>query len=211
MSAAEAAAIEASTSRSWATVEVSAFAGYRFGGTASPQGNTYIDRVGIPSALSFGASVEVPISDAWHVEALWDHQSTELKVDFSGTALAGTNPDRVISNLTIDTIQAGILVQSGSSDERARLFADLLLGATILTPSAPYSGLTRFSLSIGAGAKYWLTDHLAGRFAIRWMPVYINSTSAGYSYCDPIYGCYPYWNNSYLSQGDASLGVIYKF
>jgi hypothetical protein len=208
---ADAAAIAASTSRSWATVELSGFAGYRFGGTASPQGNTYIDRVGIPSSLSFGASVEVPLSDAWHVEALWDHQSTELRADFSGTVLAGSNPDRTISNLGIDTIQAGILVQSGSSDERARLYADLLLGATILSPTAPYSALTRFSLSVGGGMKYWLTDHIGARLGIRWMPVYLNSSSAGYSYCDPFYGCYPYWYNNYLSQGDAQTGLIWKF
>jgi peptidyl-prolyl cis-trans isomerase SurA len=193
------------------TVEIAAFAGYRIGGTASPQGNTYIDRVGIPSSLSFGAAVEYPLSDKWHLEALWDHQKTSLKVDFTGTPLEGGNPERKISDLSIDTIQLGILVQSGSSDERARLFADVLLGATILSPSAPYSGVTKFSLSVGAGAKYWLTEHFGGRFAIRWMPVYLNSTSSGYSYCDPIYGCYAYWNNNYLSQGDASLGVIYKF
>lgn len=211
MAAAEAAAIEASTSRSWATVEVSGVAGYRFGGTTSPQGNTYIDRVGIPSSMSFGASVEVPITDAWHVEALWSHQSTELDVDFSGVVVPGGAGDRKVSDLKIDTIQAGVLVQSGSSDERARLYLDLLLGATILTPSSPFSAVTKFSGSVGGGVKYWLTDHIGGRLGIRWMPVYLNSSSAGYSYCDPIYGCYPYWYNNYISQGDAHVGVIWKF
>ena len=209
--AADAAAIRASTSRSWATVEVSGVAGYRFGGTTSPQGNTYIDRVGIPSSMSFGASVEVPLSDAWHVEALWSHQNTELDVNFSGVVVPGGAGDRKVSHLNMDTIQVGALLQSGSSDERARLYLDLLLGATILTPSPQFSALTRFSASIGGGVKYWLTDHLGGRLGVRWMPVYLNSSSAGYSYCDPIYGCYPYWYNNYISQGDAHIGLMYKF
>ncbi len=209
--AADAAAIAASTSRSWATVEVSGMAGYRFGGTTSPQGNTYIERIGIPSSMSFGASVEVPLSDAWHLEALWSHQSTQLDFNFTGITAPGGTGDRKVSDLKLDTIQVGILLQSGSSDERARLYADLLLGATLLAPSSPYSALTRFSASVGGGVKYWLTDHLGGRLGIRWMPVYLHSSSAGYSYCDPIYGCYPYWYNNYISQGDAQMGLMWKF
>ncbi len=215
LSTTDAAAAEATSdargSTSRRTVEVSGLAGYRLGGTTSAQGNVYIDRVRIPSSISFGASVEVPLSDSWSLEALWSHQNTRLDVDLSGTPVPGATPDQKVSHLNMDTIQVGPLLQLGNSDERVRLYLDLLFGGTILTPSPGFSALKRFSLSVGGGAKYWLSDHLGGRFSIRWMPVYLNASSSGYSHCDPVYDCFAYWYKSYISQGDASLGLIYKF
>ena len=203
---------ERTTSRSARGVEITAMGGYRVGGTTSSYGNTYIDRIGVPSAVSFGASVEVPFTDAWSAEALWSHQDTELRADFGSLPLPEGGGDRRLSHLNVDTFQIGALLQSGSIDSRARLYVDLLLGATLLTPAPPFSDLLRFSLSIGGGVKYWPTDHFGARLGLRWMPVYLNSTTSGPTTCDPLYGCYYYYYDTMLlSQGDAHIGVMFKF
>ena len=200
-----------SSSRSPRGVEITASGGYRFGGTTTSYGNNYIDRVGIPSAPSFGASVEIPVSDTISVEVLWSHQDTELRLDFSGLTAPGASGERRLSHLNVDTFQAGVLVQSGSPIHRLRLYGDLLLGASLLTPAPEFSSRTRFSLSIGGGVKFWASDHFGARFGIRWMPVYLSTAGAGYSYCDPYYGCYAYYDTNFLSQGDVHVGVSVKF
>ncbi|HQR47319.1 MAG TPA: peptidylprolyl isomerase [Thermoanaerobaculia bacterium] len=189
-------------------IEITPTVGYRFGGTASEAGSAAIDRIKIPASLSFGLTAEYRLTDALNVELLWSHQDTEMKADFSDVAAAYENR---VSHLNLDTIQIGVLWQSGASYAKARLYADLLLGATILTPSPEFSVHTRFSASIGGGIKYYFSDRLGARLGARWMPVYINSTSAGYGYCSPYYGCYTYWNTNYLSQGDAYTGFILSF
>lgn len=192
-------------------VEIVPMAGFRFGGTTSSYGNTYIERVGIPDTLSWGATVEVPVSDHWSAEVLWSHQDTELRADLSGLEAPGGVTDRKLTHLNVDTFQIGPMVQSGSSDQNARLYLELLFGASVLTPAPGFSTRTRFSLSIGGGVKYYFGDHVGALFGARWMPVYLNSSSSGYGYCSPYYGCYSYYNTNFLSQGDAHFGLITKF
>ena len=77
--------------------------------------------------------------------------------------------------------------------------------------SPGFPTLSRFSASIGGGIKYYLADHFGLRLGARWLPVYVNSASSGYAYCDPLYGCYDYYNTNYLNQGDAYGGLILRF
>lgn len=189
-------------------LEVTPTVGYRFGGTTSNLANSYIEKIGIPASMSWGATVEYRVSSKLNAELLWSHQDTELQAKFTA---AGTGYDKKLSHLNIDTFQLGALWLSGNSYDPARLYLDLLLGATLLTPSPEFSSLLRFSLSIGGGIKYSFSDRFGARLGIRWLPVYLNSKSAGYGYCSPYYGCYSYWGSNYISQGDAYTGLIAKF
>ncbi len=189
-------------------LEITPTVGYRFGGTTSQLANSYIDRIVIPASLSWGASAEVRLSDHINLELLWSHQDTELRVE--PTAL-GAGFDERLSHLNLDSFQLGGMWLSGDPGSRARLYVDLLLGATILTPSPEFSTLTRVSGSVGGGIKYYFGDHLGARLGIRWLPVYLNSKSSGYGACSPWYGCYTYWGSNFLSQGDAYTGLIAGF
>ena len=188
--------------------EITPTVGYRFGGTTSQLANSYIEMIGVPASMSWGATVEYRLSDKWNLELLWSHQDTELQARFTSL---GEGYDRKISHLNIDTFQIGAMWLSGDPSNSARLYLDLLFGATLLTPSPEFTSVLRFSGTFGGGIKYYFTDHLGARLGIRWMPVYINSKSAGYGSCSPYYGCYTYWGSNYLSQGDAYSGLILKF
>ncbi len=189
-------------------LEVSPTVGYRFGGTTSQVANSYIDRIVVPASLSWGASVEVRLSDHVNLELLWSHQNTELRAE---PAALGIGSDRKLSHLNIDTFLLGGMWLSGDPGSRARLYLDLLLGATILTPSPEFSTLTRFSGSFGGGIKYYFGDHFGARLGIRWLPVYLNTTSSAYATCSPYFGCYTYYGSNFLSQGDAYTGLIAGF
>ena len=82
---------------------------------------------------------------------------------------------------------------------------------SVLSPAPEFSSLTRFSGSIGGGAKLSLSEALSARLGLRFMPVYINSSSSGYGTCDPWYGCYTYYDSNYLYQWDFYTGLSFRF
>lgn len=189
-------------------IEVTPTIGYRFGGTSSTASTSVIESIDVPDSMSFGLTVEVPVHPSFNVEFLWSHQDTELKADFKQPP-AGVDPR--FSNLFIDTFQIGGLWQSGRSGDKVRGYLDLLLGVSLLNPSPEYSSLTRFSGSIGGGAKFQISDKVGVKLGLRWMPVYLSSQDSGYYWCDPYWGCYEYYDSNYLYQTDASVGVTIKF
>lgn len=189
--------------------EITPMVGYRWGGTASSGGNTYIDEVSVKDNMSFGLTFEYQVHQNAAIEFLWSHQSTSLEASYLGNRPGGAVD--IDSDLSIDTIQIGGLWQSGRNGDKVRGYFDLLIGASILSPDSPYDSLTRFSATIGGGAKFYFNDRIGARLGVRWMPVYINSSDSGYIYCDPYWGCYNYYNNNYLYQTDASAGLIIKF
>ena len=190
--------------------EVTPTAGWRFGGTASEAATSTIDKVAVKDSLSWGLTAEYAVTPWGSLEALWSHQNTTLKAQFTAAAAGIANDDK-LSHLNVDTIQLGGMWMSGNPGNKTRLYFDILFGVTILTPSPEFSTLTRFSASIGGGIKYYLADHFGLRLGARWLPVYVNSASSGYAYCDPLYGCYNYYSTNYLNQGDAFGGLIVRF
>ena len=183
--------------------------GYRWGGVGASYSNSYIDSVKVPSALSWGLSLEYAIGRAVSFEALWSHQNTELVVNWAQTPPAGY-ADK-LSHLNVDTFQIGALWQTGGPRDTVRGYFDLLLGVSILTPSPEFSALTRFSGSVGLGGKFRFSESLGAKLGVRFMPVYLASTSSGVYTCDPWWGCYTYWNENYFFQTDVSLGLTFKF
>ena len=189
--------------------EVTPTVGYRFGGKGSSYASPVIESVDVAKSLSWGLTAELAISRRTSVELLWSHQNTELKANWAQTPPDGT-ADK-LSHLNIDTFQIGALWHGAGPDATVRPYLDLLLGVTILTPSPEYGALTRFSGSIGAGAKFRLSDSLGLKVGVRFMPVYVTSTDSGSVYCDAWYGCYTYWDSNYIFQTDAFLGLTFKF
>lgn len=190
-------------------IEITPTVGYRFGGTVSTFDNAIISSVEVPDTISFGITAEWPVHPNLNLEVLWSHQDTTLEANFNGNPPAGKNAE--FSHLNVDTLQIGGLWQSGRRGDKIRGYFDFLLGASILNPSPEYQSLTRFSMTIGGGAKFQLSDKIGLRLGLRWMPVYINSEGSGYGYCDPYWGCYEYYDSNYLYQTDAHVGLIIKF
>jgi len=190
-------------------LEITPTVGYRFNSTISTDSSAYIDSVDVPGSVSFGLTVEYPVHPNLNVEFLWSHQSSDLKADFRGAPPAGTNEE--FASLNVDTIQIGGLWQSGRRGDKVRGYVDFLLGASILGPSGDFDTLTRFSMTLGCGAKFRISDKVGVRLGARWMPVYINSSDSGYYWCDPYWGCYEYYDTNYLNQFDTHVGISFKF
>ena len=195
--------------RSGGRFELTPTVGYRFGGTASTSYSTFIESVEVSPALSFGMTLEYALSPRASLEFIWSHQDTELKLNYRQTPPAGYSER--LTHLNVDTFQIGGLWQFGTYGDSFRPYLDFLLGMSILTPAPQFSTLTRFSGSVGGGVKYFHSDKLGLRLGLRFMPIYINSSSSGYGYCDPWYGCYTYYNSNYINQFDAYTGLTFRF
>ncbi len=189
--------------------EVTPTVGYRFGGTTSTTQSLFIDSVKVPPTLSFGLTLEYAIRRNATLELIWNHQDTELKLEYRQTPPAGY-PER-LSHLNVDTFQIGGLWLFGRGGDNLRPYLDFLLGVSILTPAPQFSTVTRFSGSVGGGAKFRLTEAMGARLGVRFMPIYLNSTSSGYGYCDPWYGCYTYYDSSFVNQFDVHTGLTFRF
>ena len=160
--------------------------------------------------MSYGLTAEWAFRPNATIELLWSHQETDLKLNFRQAPPEGYSG--VLSPLKIDTIQIGGLWMFGRDRAKLRPYVNLLLGASIIAPSSPqFDALVRFSGSVGGGAKLYFSDLLGARLGVRFMPVYINSTSTGWGYCDPWWGCYTYYDSNYLNQFDAHAGLIFRF
>jgi parvulin-like peptidyl-prolyl isomerase len=188
--------------------EITPTAGWRFGGTTSESVTSYIEKIDTKDSLSWGLTVEYQLKSWANLELLWSHQDTHLTAQFTA---AGIGLDDQLAHLNVDTIQIGGMWLSGDPSNKARLYFDVLLGATILTPSSPLNSIVRFSGSVGGGIKYYLGDHFGLRLGARWLPVYLNSSASGGQSCDPVYGCYVWYGTNYLNQGDAYGGLILRF
>lgn len=190
-------------------IEVTPTVGYRFDGTLSTQTGTLIESVDVPGSVSFGLTLEVPIHPSWNVELLWSHQDSVLRASFWDEPPAGVDPE--FADLAVDTVQAGALWQSGRKGDRVRGYLDFLLGATLLSPSGDFSALTRFSAALGGGGKIFLSEHVGARAGLRWTLAWLGAKDAGYTWCNPSWGCYEYVDTNYLAQVDAYAGVIVRF
>ncbi len=189
-------------------LEITPTIGWRWGGTTSDSVTSYIEKVGIPNAMSWGLSIEYVITPWGSLEAVWSHQDSILQAKFSS---AGIGYDDKLSHLNVDTFQIGGMWMSGDSSSKARLYVDVLFGVTLLTPSPEFATLKRFSASVGGGVKYYFADHFGLRLGARWMPVYLNASRSPTSACSAVFGCYSYYGTKVLNQGDAYGGLILRF
>jgi hypothetical protein len=131
-------------------VEVSAFAGYRFGGDFYEiASGRPVDNDGAPS---FGLALNIPFTLDTQIEVLVTHQQARFAVPLNGAP-------ETRYNVTVDHYQVGGLTEFGGG--RARPFLTGLLGLTRYEASGDHE--VRFSGSGGGGVKLFPTPRIGVR------------------------------------------------
>jgi opacity protein-like surface antigen len=67
----------------------------------------------------------------------------------------------------------------------------------------------RFSYNLGGGVKYMLAPQVALRAEMRWSPS--RTTSSSTTFCDPSFGCFTTPISNHAQQGQANVGVEFRF
>lgn len=191
--------------------EITPFVGTRFGGNIdlSQQGNPNVDFLKIKSSVDYGVMAGVTFWQSFQGEFMWNRQATSLS-----SHNPNDNTYAFVSNMNFDMYQADVLYEFLSPDSKLRPFAVAGLGFSHYGVQ-PVNGQSvlgfsnRFAYNLGGGVKYFFSRHWGLRAEVRWSP---SHTTQGQSvYCDPFFGCAPTTVANKAEQGQANIGVIYRF
>jgi len=177
-------------------VEISPFAGLRFGGSATAETGIAYD---LDTTSSYGLGLEFALRPEAHVQLLWSHQPTgfdRFSLDDDGRI-----------ELDIDYLHAGTTYVFDPSN-RTRPFLGMTVGATLV--SAPDEGVsaTFFSFSIGGGVKLLVNDHVGIRLDGR---LYGTWAGSGAFVVGCAGGCIVGFSGDFLWQGEATVGLVLGF
>jgi len=172
--------------------EISVLGGWQFGGTYSTFEGTY----SIKDALAITGVIDINLRPGAQLELMYDWQGTQ--VDFRGTKLFDAD---------LHYFQIGGL---GYVDRgKVEPFGVATLGLTYINPKdTQVSGTTRFSFTLGGGAKVFPTERIGLRFEGRLLMTVIEGAlgvGCGTGGCGgSVWG----WG---LAQGVVSAGLIVAF
>lgn len=195
--------------------EVTPFGGTRFGGkitfnppatyTSGAGTSQTVDYIGLKSSLDYGVDADYTIWPSFQAEFMWNRQPTELRAH---DAINGglTN----IGSASLDMYQWGILWEFKGEEARIKPFVGMGLGFTHFGTYGVLSGMNyRFAYNIGGGVKYEPNPHVGLRLDVRYSPTHTTQQS-GYAY-DYYYGTVPVTITNKANQGQANIGIIFKF
>ena len=183
------------------TVEITPFAGYRFGGSFE----LLVDggNVEVKESAAFGACLGVRVAADGELEALYSRQDTRL----ASGALFTSTP---LFDLVVETYQLGGNYLLREEEDRVRPYIGVGLGVTRLAPEPDdLEAETRFSASFAAGVKAYFGRHFGLRLEVRGLFTILESDSR--VFCDSFGGCLVHTSGTELSQGEVHGGLIVRF
>ncbi len=191
--------------------EVTPFFGGRVGGIIdeSALGYSNVDYLRIKNSENYGVMAGINFWGNFEGEFMWNRQPTSLT---SHNPNDGTYA--FLSNMNLDMYQGDILYQFMSSDSKFRPFIVAGLGVSHfgVPPVQGQSVLgfsNRFAFNLGGGVKYFFNSHWGIRLEARWSPT--DTTQGQGQFCDYYGNCYPSNVTNRAEQGQANIGLIFRF
>lgn len=187
-----------------AVFEIQPFIGYRQGGGFDID-DPEAPQFDIASGESYGLTIGWVSGPATQIDFVWSHQTTDLELDGS---IPGHGDS--LSGFDVDNFQLEGSYMSGTPEDKLRGFGSFGLGATQFGAPDGFKGSrTQFALSIGGGAKLYLSRRVGLRFQARWTPTFFNSNES--VFCSSDSGCFYTTSGDYISQFEVSSGLIVRF
>jgi opacity protein-like surface antigen len=187
-------------------IEITPFGGSRFGGVIDANSSqvSNVDYLTIRSGWDYGAMLDVDLFPHAQAEFMWNNQPTVL-----GEHIPGSGSSR-IGEASLDMFQWSFLYQFLQPGSKLQPYAVAGVGFTSYNTNGIIDLGNEFGYNIGGGVKYFFTPHFGLRLEARYSPS--RTTQGVGEYCDPYVGyCYPVTVNNYAHQGQANLGVIFRF
>jgi hypothetical protein len=187
--------------RAQTPVEITPFAGYRFGGdffeliTGEP--------VDLDGAPAFGVAVDVPLNavHGYQIEGLFSHEQADLTVHRQPFGPA------TVARVSVDHWMGGGLQEFGG--ERVRPFLTGMLGLTRYYGEGDSE--IRFALSAGGGVKLFPTRHLGLRLDGRVFTTFVDA-DLGFLACGSLSGgCVIAFRTDIVWQAEFTAGAVLKF
>jgi opacity protein-like surface antigen len=185
-------------------VEITPFGGSRFGGVidAGSSTNPDVDYLTIRSTWDYGAMLDVDLFPHAQAEFMWNNQPTVI-----GEHVPGVGSTR-IGEASLDMFQWSFLYEFLQPGAKLQPYAVAGVGFNSYNTNGIINLGNEFAYNVGGGVKYFFNPHVGLRLEARYSP---SRTTQGYGeYCE-FYGCYTALVNNYAHQGQANLGIIFRF
>jgi len=187
--------------------EITPFAGYQWGGSIDTHagGSLPAGDLRLKDSFAWGAVVSFLAAMGSAIELTYLRQDTDIEFD---PAAGGTKTN--LGGFAVNYLQFGGRQEFGHSVQ-FRPFIDGSLGIGILDPGAEQLGSsTRFSWSIGGGARYLFASERAGiRADIKLWSTPVPSGEIGV-WCG-FYSCVAAEGTDWITQGQLSGGLTFLF
>jgi len=181
----------------------SLFLGSRFGGNIAIN-TPGVDYLPISSSLNYGFNAGARVAPHFFAEFMWNRQATTLSAhDVSTNAIVP-----LTNNAHLDMYQGSLLYEIWASS-KIRPYAVGGIGFTHFDTHGILSFDNRFSYNLGGGVKYLFAPHVALRAEMRWSPS--RTTSSQTTFCDPVLGCFTTPISNHAEQGQANVGLEFRF
>lgn len=177
---------------------------YHFGGhfdaeSGSPMGAD----LEVDQGPALGVAFDIPMTNTLQLELLLNHQESDL---FADAGIFGPDIKTIETDITYAHI--GLLAQFGRPEVTP--YFVISGGVTHIDPDLPGAGADdRFSVSFGGGVKLFFTPWFGMRLEARGFWTELDNLEIG---CETSAGggrCQDY--RDYLSQGEASVGLIFAW
>jgi len=189
--------------------EITPFGGSRFGGVIDFSNTTTayngdVDYLTIKSSWNYGIMLDYSLFPNLQAEFMYNHQPTELG---EHNFVTGTRSD--LTTADVDMYQWGFNYTFRDPEKRIRPYVVGGLGFTHFNSGGNLPFYNRFSYNLGVGAKYFFSRHVGVRLEGRWSPT--RTTVGVEEYYSPFYGPELVGVNNHAEQGQANLGLIFRF
>ena len=183
--------------------EVTPFGGTRFGGVIDVNTSS-VDYLTIKSGWNYGIQADYTIFPQLQAEFLFNHQPTDLDAH-----VIQTDSRQFLTSADLDEYEWGFLFALKSPEKSLQPFIVGGLGFTHFKAGGELPFSNRFSYNLGLGAKYFFSRHVGLRAEARWSPS--RTTTQDQIFFDPFFGPQVVRVASHAEQGQANLGVIFRF
>lgn len=192
-------------------IELTPFGGTRFGGkiNATDSANPAVDYLAIKSSVDYGALFDYTIWDNFQAEVMWVRQPTDLREHDSSNDTLGPP----VTTTKLDSFTFGAAYSFKPVEAKLKPFIAGGLGFTNFTntdnPNNVFLGFhNRFTYNIGGGFKYYFSKYVGLRFDLRYAPT--RTLPQNVLECGA-FGCFQAVQTAHANQGEANLGVIFRF
>ncbi len=182
------------------SIELTPFGGSRFGGSIDFNNGDFLN---IKSSWDYGAMADVDLVPHLQAEFMWNRQPTQLTVPNG----FGSTP---VTNATLDMFQWSLLAYLTPRGSKVQPYVVGGAGFDHFDTRGFLPGFTdKFAYNAGLGLKYFFIPHVGLRFEARYSPTH--TTSSPGVFCEPPFGCGTTRFLNFAQQGQANLGVIFRF
>jgi len=158
----------------------------------------------INSSLNWGFNAGARLVPHLFAEFMWNRQTTTL----SAHDIPTNQNVLLTNNAHLDMYQGSLLYEIWASS-KVRPYVVGGIGFTHFDSHGILSFSDRFSYNLGGGVKYLFAPHLALRAEMRWSPS--RTTSSKTTFCDPFLGCFVTPISNHAEQGQANIGLEFRF